>query len=151
MLISNKSSHNFKEAMPQKVVFNGYKNANVIRQIEEKSLDFGMLTLSEYFPNVEKIESSKDFDIVSNKTDGVVHIVLNAASGPFENIENRQWIQKKMMETYKVDEKDSSVLTKALQFFLPNSKGHKDGADVLSILKDINTSNIPEELKKESP
>ena len=147
MLISNKNSHNFKENMPQRVVFSGYKNANVVRQLEEKSLDFGMLTLSEYFPNVDRVEASKDFDVVSNKTDGVVHIILNAASGLFQKIENRQWIQKKMIENYKVDKKYFSVLTKAFQFFIPNSKGYKNDVDVLNILKEVDTSKVPEDLK----
>ena len=147
ILLANKQSHNFREEMPQKVIFNGYKGENITRQIKDKSLDFGSVTLIDYFTNIELIESAKEFDIVSNKTDGIVHIVLNSKSNVFKKIENRQWIQKRVLENYKINKSNSSVLTKAFQFFLPKAKGHIPNADVLKILKDVDTAKIPEDLK----
>ena len=143
-----KHSHNFREDMPQRLLFDGYKGDNTIQRIKDRSLDFGMVTLRDYLQNINTIESSKGFDIFSNQTDGIVHIVLNSSSALFKKIENRQWIQKKMIENYKIDAKHSPVLKKAFQFFPPKAKGYIPNADILEILRKVDTSKVPEDLKK---
>lgn len=147
-LVANPKSNNFDKSIPSEVTFESYKGDDVINRLKDKSLDFGVITFNDYLQNMETVESVTDFDIVSNKTDGIVHINLNSNSKIFKKDENRRWVQKKILEAYKIDKKYGSVASKAKQFFLPNAKGHISEAEIDSVLKDVDISKVPSDLKE---
>lgn len=146
-LIANSKTHNYSKEIPQEVTFESYKGDDVMKRLKDLSLDIGVINFRDYLDNIEAIEKIKGLDIVSNNTDGIAYVGLNAQSGVFEKRENRQWVQKKILESYQIEEKFKFATQKATQFFLPNAKGFIPYASVLNSLKAIDTSKIPEDLK----
>lgn len=147
ILTANTSALTYSPDMPKVVTFESYKGDDVMKRLADRSLDFGMITFKDYLDNVETIESVKGFDIVGNKADGVVYIGLNIKSPIFSKKENRQWIQKKIIQSFAVSEKYQKAASKAFQFFLPNAKGHIPTAKVEAMLPDVDTSKVPADLK----
>lgn len=150
MLVANRFSHNFKPEMPQKITLEGDRRKlpiPITRQLRDKTLDLGRIDPHEYFDQMNQIESVKGFDIIAGENAFIVYITLNPLSHRFRQLEDRQWIQKKIIENYKINPRYSSTLTKALQFFPPKARGHLSKEKVLNILKHVDTSKVPPSLK----
>ncbi len=145
-LLANKESFYFSPNMPATVVFGGYKGDDVINRLKNETLDFGIINFKDYIDNQKVIENVKAFDVVGEKTDGVVYIGLNIKSKLFRSVQNRQWLQKKMIENFDVENQYKKVSTKAFQFFLPNAKGYVDLKKVKEALKDTDTQKVPKDL-----
>lgn len=146
-LVANKTAFNYSESMPQLVTFESYKGDDVIERLKNKSLEFGTITLVDYLNHAETVEKTEGLEIFGNKTDGIVNLVLNLKSKQFSKLSTRQWVQKRILEGYQIDDKYQKGITKAHQFFLPKAKGYIPDAKVIDLLSHIKTDVVPEELK----
>lgn len=147
VLASNPKTFRYTAKMPPKVTFESYKGSNVIEKLKSGELDFGMITFIDYLKNIKIIENLKGYKVMSDKTDGIVYMTLNTKSGLFSKTGNRQWVQKKVLESFVVDAQYNPAAKKAYQFFLPQAKGYIPDAKVLKLLSHVDTNETPEDLK----
>jgi len=146
-LIANKKSFNYSHSMPQTVELHGYKNDNIMQELEKSRYDFGTINFKDYYKNVTRVNKIEKLQILESQTDGITHIDLNLKSGLFSKVENRQWVQKKILDNFKVIGEFKAAAQKSHQFFPPGAKGHIKLKNTKELLKNVEPGNIPEDLK----
>jgi ABC-type transport system substrate-binding protein len=148
LLIANTNTLNSNLEMPQKVVLAGYKGEEAIARIEKKDLDFGMITFADYLANQKRIEDVRGYDIISDKSDGIVHLTLNINSDLFKTLSTRQWIQRKILDSLIIPKQYSNIASRAQQYFLPGAKGYVPETELHGLLSHVNNDQVPREIQQ---
>jgi len=144
---ANKTVLNFNKKMPKLVVPEYFEDRELLNRLRKNNLHTGTIKFSDYVKIKEELKLFSDLTVFGGIGDGIVTLTLNINSNKFESIKTRQWLQKKILEGYKIKKDQESYMKKAYQYFLPGAKGYVDENQVKHILADINLTEIPKELK----
>ncbi len=146
--VSNEKTLNYSKDAPQKVTPIYYEQTQIISKIKNNELHIGDIQFSDYVKLRKELLDLKNIKIFGGITDGIVTLTLNLKSNKFKSSKVRQWIQRKVLESYTVKTHQEDYMKKAYQHFLPNAKGHLSEELVIQMLPDdVDSSQIPDELK----
>lgn len=148
VLIANLKTLKASEQMPQKVKMKHIEDdSKIIEAMKNERVHFGLLSFKTYSQNIDTFKSVNSIDYYGSKTGGIIYLSLNPKSKKFKSESTRQWLNKKVQELYKLTQKQKEYMQKANQYFLPEAKGHISQENINTILKEVKTDYIPQELK----
>ena len=144
---ANKTVLNFNKKMPKFVVPEYYEDNELLNKLKENKLHAGTIKFSDYVKIKDELKLFPDLTVFGGIGDGIVTLTLNIKSDRFKSVKTRQWIQKKILEGYKIKKDQESYMKKAYQYFLPGAKGYVDENQAKDILAGIDLNEIPKELE----
>lgn len=149
-LVKNKHYRLSDNLYPDKVKLISARGRDTFEDFEKGLIDIGEFNLNSYEKHLHRLGDNKKLHVIGNNGDMINFLALNADHPKFKNAYNRKWIQKKILESFKLDPKYSNIARKAYQFFTPFVKGFVEEGMILNELKDwdeIDVSKVPEDLK----
>jgi hypothetical protein len=127
------------------------KGRDTFEDFTNNLIDIGEFNLNSFEKHLVKLTDTKNLVIIGNNGDMINYLALNVNDPKFKSEYNRQWIQKKMVLHYSLDDKYKNIARKAFQFFTPFVKGfvnEKVIVEEVKSWKDIDITKIPDELKE---
>lgn len=146
-LLANPKALTYSSDMPQEITAEDFDGDKILARTESQDLGLVGVTLADYFHHFDSLSKMKGYEIYGNQTDGITILILNLKSNQFKKESVRQWVNKRIIDSYEMDKRYEKSLRKAYQFFLPNAKGYIAEDKVKNILSNVDTKSIPEELK----
>lgn len=138
---------NANNKAPQKIILSGVDEKDSFELMSNNKVDFGRIHFSDYMKYHEQYKSLKDYELLGGQYSSIVHIDINIKSAKFKSNYTRQWLNKKIQEKFNIRNDQSAYMAKAYQYFLPGAKGFLDKSFLNTILENIDTKKIPNELK----
>ena len=145
-LIQNDKCFEYNADSPKKIIPKFYDdNLKLIEDIKNEKLHLGQINYTAYQEHREKINKLENIDLFGDY-DAIVYLILNINSSKFKKASNRQWVNKQILDRFKVNEEEKDVMKKAFQYFLPRARGYIPNAEVLEMLSSA-PNETPEDLK----
>lgn len=145
---ANPRSLAYHKKMPQNVIPVKTEDDKVVDEIKNSKVHFGDIISNNYEKNKEALHSLSNISLYGDKFNAITYLVLNIRSGKFKDNKIRQWVQKKILESFVVKDDEKDYTKKATQYFLVGAKGYVSDAQTVKLLDHVDTSQVPSELKE---
>jgi ABC-type oligopeptide transport system substrate-binding subunit len=135
---------------PDRVKLLSARGRDTFDDFEKGIVDIGEFNLNSYEKHLNRLSQSHGLHVIGNSGDMINFLALNVDHPKFKSAYTRRWIQKKILESFKLDSRYSNIARKAYQFFTPFVRGFADEKMILAELKkwgEIDLSQVPDELK----
>jgi hypothetical protein len=137
-------------AYPDRVKLLSARGRDTLDDFEKGVVDIGEFNLNSYEKHLDRLSQIHGLQVIGNSGDMINFLALNVDHPKFKSAYTRKWLQKKIIENFKLDNKYSNIARKAYQFFTPFVRGFADEKMIITELKswdEIDLSRVPDDLK----
>lgn len=136
---------------PEKIKLITARGRDTFLDFQKGIVDIGEFNLNSYDKHLGQLIESENLHVIGNNGDMINFFSLNIKSDKFKKAYNRQWLQKKILLGFSLDDRYASIGRKAYQFFTPQVKGFVEEQKIINEVnswKHIDLDTIPEEFKQ---